>query len=431
MGVIADRIMRNVAWLTGSTGLVGLCAVGTLALNARGLGTADFGTLSLIQAYAALVAGFTSLESWQAVVRLGVRMPKRLDTTIASGLVLDATVAFFAGVLAIGGIWVAGEAFGISEPQQRLASIYALSLFAGVAGTPKGFFRLRQDFRTLAGNQSALAVAMLIASAVLWGVEADLTAYVITFGAISATYNLTLVVRMLSVLRTDGKKLSFSFCKAPRRRHLKMMMVISAGNSVLASLHSSKRHIAIFLVGYLLGEAAAGIYSMASRLVTSISRFAALMNQILFPEVLKAAADFAPWMLRRAIYKATLLGGALALFLTTIGAVASEWIVQLVGGRDYSSAASIFSVLLAAECIGLAGIHFNPVIQQNQGTGPLVYFSFVSFSIFAVVGTTLSYQFGMLGFASGVLAGSISLYLMMAARVLANLRQDGKCRWDR
>jgi O-antigen/teichoic acid export membrane protein len=425
-----SRIFRNVGLLMGSTGIVGVCAVVTLGFNTRSLGVHDFGVLSLIQAYVALVSSLSSFESWQPVVRLGVRLPGRLQTTLASGLILDFSAACVAAISAIACVLTFGQLFGIDAQYQGLAAIYSLSLFAGVAGTPKGFFRLRHDFKVLAGNQSALAIAMMLASIALWAADARLPTYVLVFAIIAATYNLTLAFRMLAALRREGRSLSFAFSRKSERRHLGIMFRMATGNSVLSSLLMSRRHIALFVVGHILGETAAGVYSVAAKLVTSVSKFALLLNQVLFSEVMGGARQVAPDRWRRMVWRISWTGLLLAACVAAVGAALSGPLVGIVGGAEFNGAASVFGLLFLAECVGLAGIHFNPIIQHEAGTWPLVRYSAVGLAVFLAAGVFLCLKVGTLGAAMGVVVSSVLVYALMAGKVwrmlnLSSLRARG------
>lgn len=423
MTSVVSRVMKNLTLLVGSTGVSGVCAVVTLGFNTRALAAHDFGVLSLIQAYVALVAALTSFESWQPVVRLGIRMPEKLRLTLSSGLFLDFSAACGATVLAVAGVLAFGQLFGIAAQYQALAALYALSLLAGVGGTPKGYFRLRHDFKTLAGNQAALAIAMTVASIVLWRVDAQLETYVVVFAAIAAIYNLTLLVRMLVSLRQSGENLATPFRSKADRRHLKLMFRMATGNSLLSSLLLSRRHLALFVVGHLLGEASAGVYSVAARLVTVLSKFGLLLNQVLFSEIIKSAAEIDAAVWRQTILRVSAVAVVVAALAAILGLAFSEQLVALVSGAEYISAAPVFSLLLVAECIGLAGIHFNPVIQHRLGTVPLIRYSLISLGIFLILAVALSARIGISGAAVGVLMSSVAAYIMMASKVTWILRK--------
>lgn len=417
MSATVSRIFRNLTLLLGSSGVVGACSIVTLAFNTRSLGAHDFGVLSLIQAYVALVSNLSSFESWQPVVRLGIRLPRRLEMTLASGLLLDFGAACVAAVSAVACVLAFGQVFGIDEQYQRLAAIYSISLLAGVAGTPKGFFRLRHDFKVLAGNQAALAIAMMLASVVLWWIDARLTAYVVAFAVIAATYNLSLAARMLIVLRREGMSLPFALSSKAERRHLGIMFRMATGNSVLSSLLLSRRHIALFVVGHILGEAAAGVYSVAAKLVASVSKFALLLNQVVFSEVMGGAREVEPERWRRMVFGISCIGLLVAMCLAGAGFFLGVPLVDLAGGAEYRDAAAVFSLLFLAECIGLAGIHFNPIIQHEAGTWPLVRYSAIGLAIFLSAGIALCLEVGTLGAAMGVVISSVVTYALMAFKV--------------
>lgn len=184
-----------------------MCSVIALALNARSLGPGDFGTLAVIQAYVTFISGLATFESWQPVIRLSARSRSRLGRAASCGIALDVSAAVVATAVAVGGVLLFGESIGVSHQDRLLALIYSLTLLASLAGTPKGVLRLNGRYDVIAGNQLAQGAAVVVASLVLWAIEAPLIAYVAVLAAIGALYNLALFVRLLVYARRENIKL--------------------------------------------------------------------------------------------------------------------------------------------------------------------------------------------------------------------------------
>ena len=183
--------------LSGAAVISGFAGLLTLALNTRGLGSADFGALSLILANTALIGSIAAFETWQPVVRFGLRAPRVLGYTLSAAIFLDVVAAITAALAAFLVLGAFGNRTGMPPDQVWLAKLHALSLFAGVAGTPKGYFRLTERFDILAGNQVMLALMLTLVSLVMWWCEAELQTYVVLFAIVASTYNISLMVRML------------------------------------------------------------------------------------------------------------------------------------------------------------------------------------------------------------------------------------------
>lgn len=418
------RILNNMALLMGSSSFAAVLAIVALGLNTRSLGPADFGSLSLIQAYAAFIAGITALESWQPVVRLGLRVPKRIGLVLASGIMLDAIAAASATIIALGGVFLFGNLIGIAADYQDLVAVYCLSLLAGLAGTPKGFFRLRQRFDVLAGNQASLALAMTTIATSLWWLGASLQTYVILFALAAVIYNISLFVRMIWTLRQEGIRLPNPLATKRNRRIVRVMIKMVVGSSALSTFSSSRRHIALFIVGSTLSETAAGLFAVAARLVMAVAKLSSMVNQVLFSEVLEGSSRVDKKIWPKLVRRLTIMSSSAAMLLMIVGVVASDLLVRLAGGEEYIGAAPIFSILLAAECIGLAAVHLNPVIQAKSGTLPLVFISAVSTLLYVPFAILLSGKFGAEGVAVAVVISAICSYLLMLQRAARLLRMS-------
>lgn len=422
------RVAKQISILLGASGVSAACGLVSLALNARGLGSRDFGILSLILAYSALVGGIAAFETWQPVIRLGVRAPRLLGLTLSAGVALDVSAALSAALLAVAGTYVLGSWTGVPEDHLALARIHALSLLFGVAATPKGYFRLAERFGILARNQMGLAVATLAASLALWAAEAQLVAYVVTFAAISALYNLLLLIRMVLAARRDGIRLSLPFSSSRGWRVLRLMIGGATGNSLLSTLVAGRRHLSVLIVGSLIGETAAGLFSVAARLASIVSRFSNLATQVLFKTVLQAAMETDPHVWRRRILRVTGFAAAAAVVLSLAGAAFGGLVIEIVFGAGFAAAGPVFVGLFAAECLGLASLHLNPVIQEKAGTRPIVLIS----AIALVVNIAGTVAFGGLLGVGGVglaafLAAALALVLMVlqADRLMRRALSNG------
>ncbi|MFC0103568.1 lipopolysaccharide biosynthesis protein [Sphingopyxis terrae] len=416
--------LQNLSLTVSSSGFQAVCAVAALALNARSLGVHDFGILALIQAYTAMISSLMTFESWQPMIRLGVKSRLRLGLTLGSGTLLDFCAAALATIVAISGILLFGASIGIPAEYRQLAFIYSLSLLAGVAGTPKGYFRLTGRYSVLVGNQIAQGLALLIASAILWAADARLDAYVITFAIIAATYNITLFLRMLWHIRRSEAALANPLRSPVARRYLRRVLAMSTGTSLLSTLWNIRRNLSLFLVGALVGPAATGVFAVGSKLANMVSRISGPLNQVLFPETVKAlhgeSVDGAEQMIRRlSLFTAC---GAAAMAIAAY--LLRQPIVSLAAGPGYEGATIIFSLLFLAECIGLAGLHLNAILQAIWGTKPLLIISSLALLLFAALAATLAGPMGAVGIATASAAAAAFLYLgMQAATKLALVRQ--------
>ncbi|MER9652398.1 lipopolysaccharide biosynthesis protein [Mesorhizobium sp. M0152] len=410
----ARRVVRDATLTTSSSAVAALCSILALALNARSLGPGDFGTLAVTQAYATFISGLCTFESWQPVIRLCAKSRRRLGPAASCGIALDISAALFATVVAIGGILLFGEAIGVSRDNRLLAAIYSLTLLASLSGTPKGMLRLDGRYDVIAGNQVAQGAAMVIVSLVLWAVDASLLAYVTVLAAAGAFYNLTLFVRLLFRARRENIGLFNPLGSRSRRRFFRIFLAMATGTSLVSTLVGARRHVGLFLVASLLGEVAAGSYSVASRLATMVSRLTGPLNQVIFPEIARLSNAEPPDRLFRLNNHVTVLSACAAGGMTVVAILLQKVVVLLAVGAAYAEAPQLFAILFAAECFGLAGMHFNPLIQVLAGTKPLLKILTLATIVYLPLSLALSGWIGISGIAWAGLIVSAAIYAAMA-----------------
>lgn len=407
------RLRRQFATLLGASAVSAIAGLVALTVNVRGLGAEQFGALSLILAYTALFGAISTFDTWQPVVRLGVRAPRSLGLILSAGILLDVTAALAATFMAILVSMAFGPWTGIPVEVLWLAQLHALSLLGGVAGTPKGYFRLTERFDILAGNQIWLALALALASLVLWLAAAELATYVVVFALVSATFNLTLMLRMVLTLRSKGLRLTFPFASPAGRRVLRMLFRTATGTSLLSTLTSNRRHLALLLISNLLGETAAGLLAAAAQLASAVSRFGNLAMQVLFKSVLQAAHQHAPSLWRSKVLKATAISALAAAALALAAIPASALAIPILLGASFAASVPIFAGLFAAECANLAVLHLNPVIQQKAGPRPLVGIAAAGMGLHLAAIFVLAPLWGAMGAGMASLMGSLLVAAMM------------------
>src|SRR5688572_25059700 len=101
------RALTNTGWLMGARGINAVLSLGYLALATRALGIEGFGLFVLAISFSQAVTGFTSFQTWQAVVRWGQRRETLADAvgfavaldlvTVAVGTLAAAALLAFAG----------------------------------------------------------------------------------------------------------------------------------------------------------------------------------------------------------------------------------------------------------------------------------------------------------------------------------------------
>ena len=404
--------LANLSIASTANGVVLIGSLVALAFNTRGLGAAQFGIFTVIQGYVALWAAICTLESWQAVSRLGTEEGADVRKICRRTLTLDAGAAVVAFGLAAGGVLLFGGAIGLSAEHKGLALIYALTLLAGLAGTPKGYFRLIDRFDVLAINQVFNAALTVAASIALWYFEADLPAYIYSFLAIGVIYRLQLVIQLLGNLKRAPPARD-----APEARELSFKRIagMSFGISVLSAVIINRKNIALLTVSGLAGSAAAGIFAAAMKGTAPLTKAADLTNQVIFSDVVRALrAPVVDSGKVRRLRRLSIAMLALLMAAAGVGALLAKPLVEILFDASFLGAAPVLAVLLFVEALHVAALIFNPAFQARGATHGLTAIYAASVCLFVAVALA----------AGSDLTPTLAAFLLLGSMALAYLAQS-------
>jgi O-antigen/teichoic acid export membrane protein len=122
----------------------------------------------------------------------------------------------------------------------------------------------------------------------------------------------------------------------------------------------SSRQILVLLVGALGGAALAGIYRVAAQLGEGLLKLAQALLRATYPELVRDPSQARHIAAR--IGKIALFTGLASLAL---GALAGEWLIALVAGREYLAAYWPMLVLTAAAAIELTGATLDALLVSR------------------------------------------------------------------
>ena len=410
------RRLFNLGIAGSASVIVALASLVTLALNVRGLGAEQFGVFVAIQAYVALCASVCTVESWQSVCRLGLERGVDLGRLCKQTLMLDALAALAAFALAVGGVLLLGRFTGIAAEHLDLALIHSLSLLAGLSGTARGYFRLKDRFDLIAANQVFYAVALVLASIALLASSATLTTYIIVFTCLAAAYKLQLLAHMWWHSRIERMDRP----GASRRTRFGEVARMSASVSVLGTVVNARRNVAILMVSAILGPLATGLFAAALKCTAPLVRLGELLKQVLFTDTIRA---FGGAKLPRARVRKLrfLVVGMLAAILAAMalaGFLAGP-LLALFLGPEFADAVPILVVLLLAEGLQLAATIFSPLFQARGRTNLLTAIHFAGLAAFVGSALLLRETIDATGIAWLLLAAFGMSYLVQLALVLS------------
>lgn len=191
-----------------------------------------------------------------------------------------------------------------------------------------------------------------------------------------------------------------------------MSLVRYGGRSQAGNIHKEIMYRAdLYIVGYMLGAQAAGIYAVALKITEVISRFVDAVGSVLLPKVARMDAvdahQFTPGVVAVIFWTMVIAAGVVAL--------AADTLIPLLFGADYAGAVGLLRILV----LGLAPLAIWKLIAND-----LIARGYAgSYSLTAVAGS-----YTMIGMAlflvprigsSGAAIGSAAAYFFAAALLLA------------
>lgn len=425
------RASRNAGLLLSSKGISALMQLCTFALIARGLGPVEFGLFVLLQTHVQIVSGIATAESSQAVIHYGVRHVEVGDkaafqSLVKAGALVDIGGAAVAVVLAI---VLAPVIAGFLEWDAQIvayAQWFAPVAMASAIATPRGMLRLFGEFGLLARHNLVTPAARLIGCAIAFLVGAPLPAY--------------LAAWFVAAYAGAAVALWLGWSAAARRGLLAGMSAslrgLGSGSPglwrfiAITNIHSTlavaPNHLSVYLVGGLLGPAAAGLFKVARELATALSKPADLLNQALYPDLARLAHS-GDWSgLAFGVIRAGLLAGLAAGGFLIFTVLFGEGLIAAVFGAEFGAAAPVLVLLVAASGIAMLVFATEPALYALRRPGTLLWVSVATNAGMFGAMPILIPRLGLTGAGWSALAGAVLGAALAALLCRAAIRRAAR-----
>ena len=426
---IFRRIFKNAGLMLGGRAATGLLSLATLSISARGLGVEQFGILVLVQSYAQIVTTLTTFQSCQALIRYGVISLEQNNTRAfqvllkfatlldAVGGSLGVAVGYFAAPLA-------GLYMGWSKEVVEYVQIYSVLILFTACATPTGVLRLFDRFDLLALQTTITPLFRLIGVAIAAALSAPFWAYLLAW-LIAQLVGGAMLVYMgwREVARREhlrGLNASFKGLTADHGGILRFTIL----SNLFMALQIITGQLSIFLVGFLAGPSAAGIFKIGRDAATVLAQPAEIVNQSIYPEFTRLGSrgnwsDLTRLVLRGA---AVATGGGAFMFALTI-AFGSP-ILELFFGQAFTAAYLPLILLVGAAGLAIIGFPLDAALFAMGRAGvPLRISTGVTFVIYLPLLILLTRAYGPTGAGIATLAASALTLGAMTAITAIHLRR--------
>lgn len=426
---IIQRLGKNAMTIIGGNGVAMLMGLGALALNVRGLGAAAFGVFAMIQAYTVVMERIFSFDTWQPLIRLGARAVaaedrERFREVLLVAVIFDLIAALACGATAVGVAWFASPLVGIAPDYASLAAIYAAALFFSVSGAPIGLFRLLNRFSFLTAMQILYAAVRLAIAALLFHFQAGLAAYIYAYALVAIIYNIHLATASVVFFVRSGGRLSATGMAQAWRSLRAEYWSFSWTTNISSTINILRQNADLFLLGYFVGAAGAGVYQVANRIAQIPSRISDPIQQAIYPELAMLASkgrqsEIPYYVLRLGALCGLIAVGALLMVVFLGGEIS-----MIVGGASFIEAREPLILLMIAFVFSLSGVALRPAILSTIGPKWMLVVYVIAFVFFAIVAPLAIQRFGLFGAgASQIAFNAVWFILMVAGLVNAGRRQ--------
>jgi len=423
------RIFKNASLLLSGRAANGLLGLGTLSLMAHGLGAGNFGLVILVQTYVLVITGLATFQSWQALIRYGAICLKNDDTagfqnllkftTIldAGGVVVGVTIGYF-------GAPVIGPFMQWSPEVISYAQAYSFLILFTVIATPTGLLRLFDRFDLLTVQASVTPLLRLIGVAIATVLDAPIWSYLLAWFVAGTVGGIALMILGWREAAKRGLLVGMNWSwRGLTQGHDRIWRF-----SIISNFHSSLQlvtgHMATFLVGFVAGPAAAGLYKVGKDVATTLTKPAELLNHSIYPEFAKLGSQNSWGEFPRLILRGGALSGGAGLVLLTICIFAGEAFLKLMFGPDFAAAYGVLTLLVAAATLTVAGFSMDPALFAMGRPGIPLQVNIVSvFGVFLPLIFVLGKSYGATGAGLAALASSVIVFTAMAVFTTVQLRK--------
>jgi O-antigen/teichoic acid export membrane protein len=374
-GAVFLRMGKNIAWLLGGRGFVAVTSLFYLAIAARTLGPADFGTFSLILAYGQIIATMVQFQSWQGVIRYGALHLARRDEAALSRMLgftatLDAGSALVGAALALAAASLAGSFLGWAPADEQRAAWFGVITLLAIDATPQGILRLLDRFDLIAYCQAVAPALRLIGSLAAWAAGAGIAGFLLVWAIALAMQSAML---WIVALGPAGRRLRLgrSALKSARAENPGIFRFMVSTN-FSSSLGLFGEQLGTLAIGGTAGAVAAGGFRLASRLAKAIAKPIRTLARVVYPEFARLVATGDHRTIRHVVTRASLVAAALAALILLITGLAGDLVIEMVAGEAYRFAHLLLFLLAIASAIELAGLAVEPLLNAHGRAGTVL-----------------------------------------------------------
>lgn len=358
---VARRIYRGVGFVLGGKAGAGLLSLAYLIIATRILGPHDYGILMLVHGYVIAVGGIISFPAWQAIVRYGAEADRdgavhRLSRLLRFTSTVELTAGTAAIVVSMVLAPVVGPRLGWPPETVAFAIPYSFALLGAVRSTPVGYLQLVDRFDLIGLHNMVQPVVRLGGALVVAISGLGLKAFLIVWLlAALAEFAVLWAIGLWMAYKRLGQELLRPESGRPHKENQGIWPFLVASNAD-TTLSELAGRLSPLIVGWVLGPAMAGLYSVAQRATVIIAQPAQILGTTAYAELARmVAAGQAGRPLRKTLRRVIGIALLAAMPVVLIVAFFPTPLVRILAGPAFAAAGSLMVILVIARAIALIG----------------------------------------------------------------------------
>jgi O-antigen/teichoic acid export membrane protein len=376
----------------------------------RSLGPISFGEFSFVLALIGLVSPLAALGIGSILTRELVKFPEKRGLLLGTSLGVKIVSSIVCIILLLVFIYFSN----FSSIILLMTAIYSLYLIFDSFNVFNQLFDsdLNSKFGIIVG-QIVLVISTLM-KIVLLIIGASVVYFIIA--SLMESLLSTVLLWFLFKKKYGGVKLSIDL-EAGKKLVKSGLPFMLAGLGTIVYMHADQ-----IVVGYMLPVAAVGFYAIAVKLSEFFYFIPAAMSTSVFPKLVHLGKENSPQYKQR-LQDFFDLMTILSVILIVPISLLSYYIITLIYGADYASAAPIFSVYVISGIFVFFGLAANNYLVIEDHGKITLYRSVLGGILNVVLSIIFVYYFGLMGAAFATLICFAftfwaSLYLFKETRFL-------------
>lgn len=418
---MSRRIAINFGKVLRGRGIAAVLSVASIALAAHALPVEQFGLIILLHTYIKVVKGFLNFRTFEAIVRFGVPMQESgdepaLKSLLRTSMMIDFSSSLLAALIGISAVPLAAQFLHWDEQLTSWAWFYGLILLSTCVNTSSGILRLYDRFDALGIQFTVQPLVRLILVCLAWLLEGDMFLFLLAWGFAYCAGNIYMFLRGLFEL---GHHLSTPLFQGFRLREIfEREQEFWSFIGVIywqTNLDLIPKQVSTLLAGNLLGPAAAGLFRLAREISTVLTRPAALLRDVLFPDLTRAWHSKDP-KFRNLQFRTSLIAGCSGLLIVVFAWFVGDSVLALVG-EDYVPAKPLMVLLLLAASFEMASAPFRAAAYAMGKAAMLLRIHALGVGFYIVIFYLVTGYVGLVGPGLASVATSMLTFTLTASLI--------------